>query len=214
MDCPGMQRMSADQVSELMSLQGKCQFQSLVTADVALMNIGSRYFMVRCSELYYSRSAFEYARDVQGDQVKSNELPMPFAIRCDGALIQACRSLEVVQAAARCGFGVRSVAIRSSIELSTIPALASGCNLAAVALEALRIIAAQTAMINLEARCPQQLAELMARCRTVAINTAYDARNLIEGIDSMMSLQKAAEQGALMEISLLDMARVLLGARS
>ena len=214
MDCPGMQRMSADQVSELMSLQGKCQFQSLVTADVALMNIGSRYFMVRCSELYYSRSAFEYARDVQGDQVKSNELPMPFAIRCDGALIQACRSLEVVQAAARCGFGVRSVAIRSSIELSTIPALASGCNLAAVALEALRIIAAQTAMINLEARCPQQLAELMARCRPVAINTAYDARNLIEGIDSMMSLQKAAEQGALMEISLLDMARVLLGARS
>ena len=214
MDCPGMQRMSADQVSELMSLQGKCQFQSLVTADVALMNIGSRYFMVRCSELYYSRSAFEYARDVQGDQVKSNELPMPFAIRCDGALIQACRSLEVVQAAARCGFGVRSVALRSSIELSTIPALASGCNLAAVALEALRIIAAQTAMINLEARCPQQLAELMARCRPVAINTAYDARNLIEGIDSMMSLQKAAEQGALMEISLLDMARVLLGARS
>ena len=118
----------------------KCEFLSLVTADVLLISVDQRYFMIRGSELNYEILKRNYLNEVLQKQVDSYHLELPFALKCDVNLVKACKQKEVIAAAKRCGFVLKSQGSRSCVELSAIPHIIVKSNLAKIALEALSLI--------------------------------------------------------------------------
>lgn len=194
----------------LNALQNQAHFLNLVASNIALVEVEQRYFLVRCSELYYSLLEEKYKNQVLKDQVVSEEINLPFAIRCDSDLIKAFKQKDVQAAAMRCGFTVKSSLPRGCIELIKIPKLIAGSNLAQVASSALHLISAATNTINSEGQCPQQLVQVLARAKEMVINTEYDAKQLISRVKSVADLLAMSEQSGLRELDLMAMAAQML----
>ena len=190
------------------------QFLALIAPNVLLFCLQQRYFIGKGSDLLAECLALEYGLQVRDNTVRVSELKVPFALKADSVLVKAFKQEEIRRAAARCGF--RLTVSRGIIELQTIPEYLLGCNLAALATQALHLIAAGSKSINggeleqSEAQAPQQLCTMLARAREYEINTEYDARYLLSGISSFEQLKPLLQHGTLQELNLLELARQLL----
>ncbi|HIX56258.1 MAG TPA: DNA mismatch repair endonuclease MutL [Candidatus Anaerobiospirillum pullistercoris] len=190
------------------------QFLALIAPNVLLFCLQNRYFIGKGSDLLAECLALEYGLQVRDNTVRVSELKVPFALKVDSVLAKAFKQEEIRRAAARCGF--RLQVSRGIIELQTIPEYLLGCNLAALATQALHLIAAGSKSINggeldqSEAQAPQQLCTMLARAREYEINTEYDARYLLSGISSFEQLKPLLQHGTLQELNLLELARQLL----
>ena len=190
------------------------QFLAMIAPNVLLFCLQQRYFIGNGSDLLAECLALEYGLQVRDNTVRVSELKVPFALKADSVLVKAFKQEEIRRAAARCGF--RLTVSRGIIELQTIPEYLLGCNLAALATQALHLIAAGSKSINggeleqSEAQAPQQLCTMLARAREYEINTEYDARYLLSGISSFEQLQPLLQHGTLQELNLLQLARQLL----
>ena len=190
------------------------QFLALIAPNVLLFCLQQRYFIGKGSDLLAECLALEYGLQVRDNTVRVSELKVPFALKVDSVLVKAFKQEEIRRAAARCGF--RLQISRGIIELQTIPEYLLGCNLAALATQALHLIAAGSKSINggeldqSEAQAPQQLCTMLARAREYEINTEYDARYLLSGISSFEQLKPLLQHGTLQELNLLELARQLL----
>lgn len=190
------------------------QFLAMIAPNVLLFCLQQRYFIGKGSDLLAECLALEYGLQVRDNTVRVSELKVPFALKADSVLVKAFKQEEIRRAAARCGF--RLTVSRGIIELQTIPEYLLGCNLAALATQALHLIAAGSKSINggeleqSEAQAPQQLCTMLARAREYEINTEYDARYLLSGISSFEQLQPLLQHGTLQELNLLQLARQLL----
>ena len=190
------------------------QFLALIAPNVLLFCLQQRYFIGKGSDLLAECLALEYGLQVRDNTVRVSELKVPFALKVDSVLVKAFKQEEIRRAAARCGF--RLQVQRGIIELQTIPEYLLGCNLAALATQALHLIAAGSKSINggeldqSEAQAPQQLCTMLARAREYEINTEYDARYLLSGISSFEQLKPLLQHGTLQELNLLELARQLL----
>lgn len=186
------------------------KFLHLVAADVALIMADQRYFMVRLSELYFNLLMDKYLLDVAKDQVRTKELTMPFSIRTDSIIVKAFKRQDVLCAALRCGFSVKSSQARGCIDILGIPEFISGSNLALVALNALQLISAGTDAILSEGQCPEQLAYNLSRCKAISINTEYDAKELTEKLSSAEQLILRAKDLSVQEVDLFSIASQML----
>lgn len=190
------------------------QFLAMIAPNVLLFCLQQRYFIGKGSDLLAECLALEYGLQVRDNTVRVSELKVPFALKADSVLVKAFKQEEIRRAAARCGF--RLTVSLGIIELQTIPEYLLGCNLAALATQALHLIAAGSKSINggeleqSEAQAPQQLCTMLARAREYEINTEYDARYLLSGISSFEQLQPLLQHGTLQELNLLQLARQLL----
>lgn len=186
------------------------KFLHLVAADVALIMADQRYFMVRLSELYFNLLMDKYLLDVAKDQVRTKELTVPFSIRTDSIIVKAFKRQDVLCAALRCGFSVKSSQARGCIDILGIPEFISGSNLASVALNALQLISAGTDVILSEGQCPEQLAYNLSRCKAISINTEYDAKELTEKLGSAEQLILRAKDLSVQEVDLFSIASQML----
>lgn len=194
----------------LANRRSNIKFLHLVAADVALIMADQRYFMVRLSELYFNLLMDKYLLDVAKDQVRTKELTMPFSIRTDSIIIKAFKRQDVLCAALRCGFSVKSSQARGCIDILGIPEFISGSNLALVALNALQLISAGTDAILSEGQCPEQLAYNLSRCKAISINTEYDAKELTEKLSSAEQLILRAQDLSVKEVDLFSIASQML----
>ena len=194
----------------LSNRRSNIKFLHLVAADVALIMADQRYFMVRLSELYFNLLMDKYLLDVAKDQVRTKELTMPFSIRTDSIIIKAFKRQDVLCAALRCGFSVKSSQARGCIDILGIPEFISGSNLALVALNALQLISAGTDAILSEGQCPEQLAYNLSRCKAISINTEYDAKELTEKLSSAEQLILRAKDLSVKEVDLFSIASQML----
>ena len=194
----------------LANRRSNIKFLHLVAADVALIMADQRYFMVRLSELYFNLLMDKYLLDVAKDQVRTKELTMPFSIRTDSIIIKAFKRQDVLCAALRCGFSVKSSQARGCIDILGIPEFISGSNLALVALNALQLISAGTDAILSEGQCPEQLAYNLSRCKAISINTEYDAKELTEKLSSAEQLILRAKDLSVKEVDLFSIASQML----
>lgn len=194
----------------LANRRSNIKFLHLVAADVALIMADQRYFMVRLSELYFNLLMDKYLLDVAKDQVRTKELTMPFSIRTDSIIVKAFKRQDVLCAALRCGFSVKSSQARGCIDILGIPEFISGSNLALVALNALQLISAGTDTILSEGQCPEQLAYNLSRCKAISINTEYDAKELTEKLSSAEQLILRAKDLSVQEVDLFSIASQML----
>lgn len=194
----------------LANRRSNIKFLHLVAADVALIMADQRYFMVRLSELYFNLLMDKYLLDVAKDQVRTKELTMPFSIRTDSIIVKAFKRQDVLCAALRCGFSVKSSQARGCIDILGIPEFISGSNLALVALNALQLISAGTDAILSEGQCPEQLAYNLSRCKAISINTEYDAKELTEKLSSAEQLILRAKDLSVQEVDLFSIASQML----
>lgn len=194
----------------LANRRSNIKFLHLVAADVALIMADQRYFMVRLSELYFNLLMDKYLLDVAKDQVRTKELTMPFSIRTDSIIVKAFKRQDVLCAALRCGFSVKSSQARGCIDILGIPEFISGSNLALVALNALQLISAGTDTILSEGQCPEQLAYNLSRCKAISINTEYDAKELTEKLSSAEQLILRAKDLSVKEVDLFSIASQML----
>lgn len=194
----------------LANRRSNIKFLHLVAADVALIMADQRYFMVRLSELYFNLLMDKYFLDVAKDQVRTKELTMPFSIRTDSIIVKAFKRQDVLCAALRCGFSVKSSQARGCIDILGIPEFISGSNLALVALNALQLISAGTDAILSEGQCPEQLAYNLSRCKAISINTEYDAKELTEKLSSAEQLILRAKDLSVKEVDLFSIASQML----
>lgn len=194
----------------LANRRSNIKFLHLVAADVALIMADQRYFMVRLSELYFNLLMDKYLLDVAKDQVRTKELTMPFSIRTDSIIVKAFKRQDVLCAALRCGFSVKSSQARGCIDILGIPEFISGSNLASVALNALQLISAGTDAILSEGQCPEQLAYNLSRCKAISINTEYDAKELTEKLSSAEQLILRANGLSVQEVDLFSIASQML----
>ena len=194
----------------LANRRSNIKFLHLVAADVALIMADQRYFMVRLSELYFNLLMDKYLLDVAKDQVRTKELTMPFSIRTESIIVKAFKRQDVLCAALRCGFSVKSSQARGCIDILGIPEFISGSNLALVALNALQLISAGTDTILSEGQCPEQLAYNLSRCKAISINTEYDAKELTEKLSSAEQLILRAKDLSVQEVDLFSIASQML----
>lgn len=188
----------------------KCEFLSLVTADVLLISVDQRYFMIRGSELNYEILKRNYLNEVLQKQVDSYHLELPFALKCDVNLVKACKQKEVIAAAKRCGFILKSQGSRSCVELSAIPHIIVKSNLAKIALEALSLICLACEAINEEGKAPEQLASLLSRSKSMSVNTSLDGVQLIAKLNKASVITNLIKYHHAKELNLLSLAVSLL----
>lgn len=188
----------------------KCEFLSLVTADVLLISVDQRYFMIRGSELNYEILKRNYLNEVLQKQVDSYHLELPFALKCDVNLVKACKQKEVIAAAKRCGFVLKSQGSRSCVELSAIPHIIVKSNLAKIALEALSLICLACEAINEEGKAPEQLASLLSRSKSMSVNTSLDGVQLIAKLNKASVITNLIKYHHAKELNLLSLAVSLL----
>lgn len=188
----------------------KCEFLSLVTADVLLISVDQRYFMIRGSELNYEILKRNYLNEVLQKQVDSYHLELPFALKCDVNLVKACKQKEVIAAAKRCGFVLKSQGSRSCVELSAIPHIIVKSNLAKIALEALSLICLACEAINEEGKAPEQLASLLSRSKSMSVNTSLDGVQLIAKLNKASVITSLIKYHHAKELNLLSLAVSLL----
>lgn len=188
----------------------KCEFLSLVTADVLLISVDQRYFMIRGSELNYEILKRNYLNEVLQKQVDSYHLELPFALKCDVNLVKACKQKEVIAAAKRCGFVLKSQGSRSCVELSAIPHIIVKSNLAKIALEALSLICLACEAINEEGKAPEQLATLLSRSKSMSVNTSLDGVQLIAKLNKASVITSLIKYHHAKELNLLSLAISLL----
>ena len=158
----------------------KAQFLALVAPNVVLFAHDRRYFMAQGSALFAHFLAQVYRQGVVGDTVERCELTLPFALRLEPGLLKAYKQTQLVSAAARAGFVVKSQLTRSAIELIAIPKMVRGTNLAQVAGQALALIAASHEVINSAGTAPEPLVKCISQAKRYELNTVLDAKALIE----------------------------------
>lgn len=158
----------------------KAQFLALVAPNVVLFSHAQRYFMAQGSALFAHFLAQVYRKGVIADTVERCELTLPFALRLESSLLKAFKRTELMSAAARAGFVVKSQLTRSAIELLAIPKMVSGTNLAQVAGQALQIIATDYDLINRQGQVPELLVKCISQAKRYELNTVLDAKAMVE----------------------------------
>ena len=180
---------------------GKAQFLALVAPNVVLFAHAQRYFMAQGSALFAHFLAQVYRQGVASDTVERCELTLPFALRLEPTLLKAYKQTQLVSAAARAGFVVKSQLTRSAIELIAIPKMVRGTNLAQVAGQALALIAASHEGINSAGAAPESLVKCISQAKRYELNTVLDAKALIEHLQpkelEVLVSEATAAQGAL-----------------
>ena len=180
---------------------GKAQFLALVAPNVVLFAHAQRYFMAQGSALFAHFLAQVYRQGVASDTVERCELTLPFALRLEPTLLKAYKQTQLVSAAARAGFVVKSQLTRSAIELIAIPKMVRGTNLAQVAGQALALIAASHEGINSVGAAPESLVKCISQAKRYELNTVLDAKALIEHLQpkelEVLVSEATAAQGAL-----------------
>lgn len=180
---------------------GKAQFLALVAPNVVLFAHAQRYFMAQGSALFAHFLAQVYRQGVASDTVERCELTLPFALRLEPTLLKAYKQTQLVSAAARAGFVVKSQLTRSAIELIAIPKIVRGTNLAQVAGQALALIAASHEGINSAGAAPESLVKCISQAKRYELNTVLDAKALIEHLQpkelEVLVSEATAAQGAL-----------------
>lgn len=179
----------------------KAQFLALVAPNVVLFAHAQRYFMAQGSALFAHFLAQVYRQGVASDTVERCELTLPFALRLEPTLLKAYKQTQLVSAAARAGFVVKSQLTRSAIELIAIPKMVRGTNLAQVAGQALALIAASHEGINSVGAAPESLVKCISQAKRYELNTVLDAKALIEHLQpkelEVLVSEATAAQGAL-----------------
>ena len=180
---------------------GKAQFLALVAPNVVLFAHAQRYFMAQGSALFAHFLAQVYRQGVASDTVERCELTLPFALRLEPTLLKAYKQTQLVSAAARAGFVVKSQLTRSAIELIAIPKMVRGTNLAQVAGQALALIAASHEGINSAGAAPESLVKCISQAKRYELNTVLDAKALIEHLQpkelEVLVSEATTAQGAL-----------------
>ena len=179
----------------------KAQFLALVAPNVVLFSHAQRYFMAQGSALFAHFLAQVYRQGLATDTVERCELTLPFALRLENTLLKAYKQTQLVSAAARAGFVVKSQLTRAAIELIAIPKMVRGTNLAQVAGQALALIAAAPDQINSKGQAPETLVKCVSQAKRYELNTVLDAKALIEHLQpqelELLVAEATAAHGAL-----------------
>ena len=177
------------------------QFLALVAPNVVLFARGSRYFMAQGSALFAHFLAQGYRQGVKDDTVERSALTLPFALRLELPLLKAYKQTQLVGAAARAGFVVKSQLTRSALEIIAIPKMITGTNLAQVAGQALALIAREHEAINGAGVVSEHLVKCLSQAKRYELNTVIDAKAMVEHLHpdelDLMVAEAQTAQGTL-----------------
>ena len=132
------------------------QFLDLTERNVALIKISKKYYLISLKKLKSIKVALEYQNAVKNASVLKQRLLMPFSFTVDPSLAKSLKYCTI--ALGRLGFDVKI--FRNRIELTEIPALLKGIDLASVSKKIFLIVCAEFRTIE-EGNCPQKLSSIV-----------------------------------------------------
>ena len=132
------------------------QFLDLTDRNVALIKLSKKYYLISLKKLKSIKVALEYQHAVKNASVLKQRLLMPFSFTVDPSLAKSLKYCTI--ALGRLGFGVKI--FRNRIELTEIPALLKGIDLASVSKKIFLIVCAEFRTIE-EGNCPQKLSSIV-----------------------------------------------------
>lgn len=131
-------------------------FLDLTDRNVALIKLSKKYYLISLKKLKSIKVALEYQNSVKNASVLKQRLLMPFSFTVDPSLAKSLKYCTI--ALGRLGFGVKI--FRNRIELTEIPALLKGIDLASVSKKIFLIVCAEFSTIE-EGNCPQKLSSIV-----------------------------------------------------
>lgn len=131
-------------------------FLDLTDRNVALIKLSKKYYLISLKKLKSIKVALEYQNSVKKASVLKQRLLMPFSFTVDPSLAKSLKYCTI--ALGRLGFGVKI--FRNRIELTEIPALLKGIDLASVSKKIFLIVCAEFRTIE-EGKCPQKLSSIV-----------------------------------------------------
>ena len=132
------------------------QFLDLTDRNVALIKLSKKYYLISLKKLKSIKVALDYQHAVKNACVLKEKLLMPFSFTVDPSLSKSLKYCTI--ALGRLGFGVKI--FRNRIELTEIPALLKGIDLASVSKKLFLIVCAEFRAIE-EGNCPQKLSSIV-----------------------------------------------------
>ncbi len=132
------------------------QFLDLTDRNVALIKLSKKYYLISLKKLKSIKVALDYQHAVKSACVLKEKLLMPFSFTVDPSLAKSLKYCTI--ALGRLGFGVKI--FRNRIELTEIPALLKGIDLASVSKKLFLIVCAEFRAIE-EGNCPQKLSSIV-----------------------------------------------------
>ena len=132
------------------------QFLDLTDRNVALIKLSKKYYLISLKKLKSIKVALDYQHAVKNACVLKEKLLMPFSFTVDPTLAKSLKYCTI--ALGRLGFGVKI--FRNRIELTEIPALLKGIDLASVSKKLFLIVCAEFRSIE-EGNCPQKLSSIV-----------------------------------------------------
>lgn len=131
-------------------------FLDLTDRNVALIKFSKKYYLISLKKLKSKKIALDYQNAVKNACVLKEKLLMPFSFTVDPSLSKSLKYCTI--ALGRLGFGVKI--FRNRIELTEIPALLKGIDLASVSKKIFLIVCAEFRAIE-EGNCPQKLSTIV-----------------------------------------------------
>lgn len=131
-------------------------FLDLTDRNVALIKLSKKYYLISLKKLNSIKVALEYQNSVKNASVLKQRLLMPFSFTVDPSLAKSLKYCTI--ALGRLGFGVKI--FRNRIELTEIPALLKGIDLASVSKKIFLIVCDEFRTIE-EGNCPQKLSSIV-----------------------------------------------------
>ncbi len=131
-------------------------FLDLTDRNVALIKLSKKYYLISLKKLKSIKVALEYQNSVKNASVLKQRLLMPFSFTVDPSLAKSLKYCTI--ALGRLGFGVKI--FRNRIELTEIPALLKGIDLASVSKKIFLIVCDEFRTIE-EGNCSQKLSSIV-----------------------------------------------------
>lgn len=131
-------------------------FLDLTDRNVALIKLSKKYYLISLKKLKSIKVALEYQNSVKNASVLKQRLLMPFSFTVDPSLAKSLKYCTI--ALGRLGFGVKIFINR--IELTEIPALLKGIDLASVSKKIFLIVCDEFRTIE-EGNCSQKLSSIV-----------------------------------------------------
>lgn len=132
------------------------EFLDMTDRNVALIKLSKKYYLISLKKLKALKTALEYENAVKQACVLKEKLIMPFSFTVDPSLGKSLKYCTI--ALGRLGFGVKI--FRNRIELTEIPSLIRGIDLARVCKKLFLIVCAQFREIE-EGNCPKKLSAVV-----------------------------------------------------
>lgn len=154
-------------------------FLDLTDRNVALIKFSKRYYLISLKKLKSLKVALEYENAVRQASVLKEKLLMPFSFTVDPSLAKSLKYCTI--ALGRLGFGVKI--FRNRIELTEIPALLKGIDLARVSKKLFLIVCAEFRTIE-EGYCPKKLSAVVGEESPKSSEILeYEAKGLLSTLD-------------------------------